>query len=301
MLSPRDLEYFLEVARRGQLVQAAAALAVTPAALSKGVRRLEDELGLPLFERSGQGMALTAFGQTFVAQAERIRQHHDEALRHAGDVRAGRAGQLRVGGTIAVLETVISPALARLQPRRPMLRATLTIASSDEVLQRTREGRLDLGVVPTYGPAPAGLEQVEIGTDALVPVARRGHPLFRKRSASPAEVAALPWVLPQAPSAARSRVEAAFAACGVPLPRAAIEVDASSSWTLPLVRSTDLVALVPRSALRARGSGDLRVLEIEALTIERTIRLFRRTGAAASPLLQEFVAELRRAGSPRTA
>ena len=54
-LASRDIDYFLEVARRGQLAAAATGLDVTPAALSKAVRRLEEEMGLRLFERSGQG------------------------------------------------------------------------------------------------------------------------------------------------------------------------------------------------------------------------------------------------------
>ncbi|MDE2606312.1 MAG: LysR family transcriptional regulator [Burkholderiales bacterium] len=292
MLAPRDLDYFLEVARRGQLVQAAATLEVTAAALSKGIRRLEQALGLALFERSGQGMRLTPFGQSFVPRAERIRQHHEEALQHAGDVRAGRAGQLRVGGTIAILESVISPALARMQPRRPMMRVTLMIASSDRLLERARDGQLDFAVVPTYEPGANGLEQAALGSDALVPVVRRGHPLLRRRRLRLADVAPLPWLLPPASSAARSRLEAVFAAAGLPAPRAAIEVDANSSWSLSLVRGTDLVAPVPLSSLGTRPDQDVRVLDIEELQIQRTISAFSRPGAAWSPLMQEFVREL---------
>lgn len=125
-LTPRDLDYFLEIARCGQLAQAATQQKVTAAAMSKAVRRLEDEVGLPLFERTGHGMMLTPFGVSFQERALRIKSEHDEALRHAGDVLAGRAGLLRIGATLAVINGFVSPALAHLQPRRPGMHVRLS-------------------------------------------------------------------------------------------------------------------------------------------------------------------------------
>jgi len=293
MLASRDLSYFLEVARRGQLAQAAAHLDVTPAALSKAVRRLEAELGLPLFERSGAGMLLTPFGETFVARAQRIQREHDEALHHAGQVRAGRAGVLRLGATIAVLETVLSPALARLQPRRPGMRAALTVAASDRLMELVRQGQLDAAVLPTYEDLPQDLAGIAIGADALLPVVRQGHPLLKRRRPTLAEIARMPWLLPGEASAARARVDAIFADAGIAVPHAAVEVDVNASWSLSLIAATDLVALVPRSALQSPAGRALRTLDLPELTVTRTITLLSRPAAAWSPLMEEFVQVLR--------
>ena len=294
MLAIRHLEYFLEVAQCGQLVQAAGALGVTPAALSKGIRKVEDELGLDLFERSGQGMRLTSFGEGFVQRAQLLRQAHDEALRHSGDVRAGRAGQIRIGCTMAVVESVVSPVLARLQPRRPMMRAIVTMASSDQVLQQTRMGEVDLAVVPSYGAPAPGLDVLVIGADDLVPVARRGHPLFSKRRLSIADAAQHRWVLPRVGTTSRSHVESVFSAVGVHVPDASVEVDVSSVWTLSLVRRTDLITWVPLSSLRGQAGADLRVLPLAEMRTARTICLFTRPGLIWSPLMKELRAEFAR-------
>lgn len=292
-LAPRDLQYFLEVARLGQLARAATSLEVTSAALSKSIRRLEEELGLRLFERRGEGMALTPFGESFRDRAERMTQEHDEALRHAGDVRAGRSGLLRLGATIAVLDPVVSPALACMQPKRPALHAVLTVATSDELLERTRRGTLDAAVVPTYDHMPHGLLHIALGTDPLVPVARENHPLFRARRIRLDQLAACSWVLPRAPQAARSNIEAAFARAGLPPPDPTVEVDVTSTWALPLLAATDLVGLVPRSALRTPAAQGIRIIEASALHLPREIGIFYRSDAHWSPLMQEFAEALR--------
>lgn len=301
MLAPRDLDYFLQVARLGQLGQAAANLEVTPAALSKAIRRIEQELGLPLFDRSGGRLVLTPFGDSFAERAARIKAEHDDALRHAGEVRAGRAGLLRIGATIAVLDTVISPALARLQPRRPGLHAALTVASSDAVLEKTARGQLDASVIPAYEDAvPAGLRQVVLGADALVPIARDGHAVLRQRKVSLASLAAQAWILPRAPSAARASLDAAFAAAGVQPPTGAVEVDFSSAWCLPLVRATDLLALVPVSALAGAAGRGARIVDVPQLHLRRRLGLFWRADVNWSPLMKEFAEALKatQAGPP---
>lgn len=299
-LAPRDIDYFLEIARCGQLAGAAGNLAVTSAALSKAIARLEAETGLRLFDRSGHGMSLTTFGASFRERAVRIKTEHDEALRHAGEVRAGRAGLLRIGATISVLDTVISPALASLQPRRPGLHAVLTVTTSDEILEQTRQGRLDASVVPSYGVLAHGLQYEELGTDELVPVVRESHPLLRNTRLDLERLATSEWVLPRSPSAARLRFDAVFRAAGVKPPTGAVEVDFNAQWSLPMVASTDLLSLVPHSTMKTPTARGVRVLEFKALWLPRTIGLFSRADSLRSPLLGEFIEALKkRRANPR--
>lgn len=292
-LTPRDLDYFLEIARCGQLAQAATHQKVTAAAMSKAVRRLEDEVGLPLFERTGHGMMLTPFGVSFQERALRIKSEHDEALRHAGDVIAGRAGLLRIGATQAVINSFVSSALAHLQPRRPGMHVRLSVASSDQVLELTRQGRLDLSVVPVYGPMPHGLEHQVIGQDELVPIVRDGHPLLRRGRMDLTSLADCNWVLPSSPSAARQNFDAVFMSAGISPPVAAIEVDVSSSWSLSLLTGTDLLTMAPRSALFGSGGRGVRELGFQGLCLPRTIAACWRLQAYRSPLANEFVAALK--------
>jgi len=300
-LAPRDIDYFLEVARLGQLTGAASNEGVTTAALSKAIRRLEDELGLRLFERSGKGMPLTPFGESFVGRAQRIQAEHDDALRFAGDVRAGRAGLLRIGTTAAVFDTMVSPALAELQPRRPGMRVALIVAGSDEVLEQSRHGGIDACVVPIYEAVPHGLTPVVLGSDALIAVARDGHAAHRQRRLTLELLAAQPWVLPKSPSAARSRLEFVFTRAGVKPPEPAIDVDFGLSMAIPLVRAADLLAFVPQSALLMPGARGVRKIEMSELHVPRTIGLFFRQGVRRSPLMDEFIQTLQNMSAKRAA
>lgn len=291
--SARDLDYFLEVARHGQLARAATSLTVTAAALSKAIRRLEDEMGLGLFERSGHGMTLTPFGVAFRERAQRMKSEHDEALRHAGDVRAGRAGLIRVGATLAVLDAVLSPALAALQPRRPGMHVRLEVASSDELIDWTRQGLLDVAVIPTYESMPHGLVHEDLLTDALVAVARVGHPVFARRRLTMGDLSKFPWVLPSVHSAARAKLDGVFRCAGATPPQGAIEVHFSASWSLPVLAATDLMGIVPVSVLALPQARGVKVIPVDALSIPRRISLFSRPNTYRSPLLEEFVQALK--------
>lgn len=295
-LSLRDVDYFLEVARLGQLTGAASNLGVTAAALSKAIRRLEDEFGLRLFERSRLGMPLTPFGESFVRRAQMLQSEYHDALRYAGEVRAGRAGLLRLGTTVAVFDTMVSAALADLQPRRPGMRVTLIVAGSDELLEQTRRGSLDACVVPIYEALPNGLAQVILGVDALIAVARDGHAAHRQRRFTLDQLAAQPWVLPISPSAARTRLELVFTKAGTKAPDAAIEADLGLSMALPLVRATDLLAFVPQSALLTPDAKGVRKIEMSELRVQRTIGLFLRRDVHRSPLMKEFIQILEEMG-----
>lgn len=292
-LAVRDVEYFLEVAEVGQLAQAASNLDLTPAALSKSIRRLEDELGLRLFERSGQGMQLTTFGTTFLAHARRIRAGHDEALRHASDVRTGRAGLLRIGTSVAMLETVVAPALAKLQPRRPAMRAQVSVAASDVMVERLRQGQVDVAVVPTYDAVSPGLKQTVVGHDSLVPVVRENHPLLALRRLRLGDLSGYSWILPGVLSPARTRLDRMFANAGLDAPVAAIEVDVSSAWTLSVVRATDLISFAPSSLMNTPAAHHIGVVPLQELVLARDVSLFSRPEAYWSPLMEEFAEALR--------
>ncbi|MDZ4358872.1 MAG: LysR family transcriptional regulator [Variovorax sp.] len=295
-LAIRDVEYFLAVAEVGQLAQAASNLGLTPAALSKSIRRLEDELGLRTFERSGQGMQLTAFGTAFVERARRICVEHDEALRHASDVRTGRAGLLRIGASIAMLETFVAPALAKLQPKRPAMRAQVIVAASDVMLERLRNGHVDMAVVPTYDKVPPDLKQLLVGSDSLVPVVREGHPLLNMQRLRLTDLSSYSWILPSAFSAARTRLDELFASVCLKAPQVSIEVDVSSAWTLSIVRATDLISFAPSSLMDTPVTHHIVAVPLPQLVLLRAVSLFFRPEAYWSPLMDEFAGALRAAG-----
>ena len=82
-----QLEYFLAVARIGNMTAAANSLHVAQASVSRSIARLESELGVPLFERSGRGIFLNDYGKIFYDRAETILRELDDGARELKEMR----------------------------------------------------------------------------------------------------------------------------------------------------------------------------------------------------------------------
>src|SRR6188508_2076465 len=93
MAEIRQLRYFIAVAERGSVSQAAVDLHISQSALSETLRKLETELGVDLLERSSRGVALTSAGDALLAGARDAIERFDAALAAA----RGQTGRLRVG------------------------------------------------------------------------------------------------------------------------------------------------------------------------------------------------------------
>src|SRR3990172_12427650 len=155
-----QLRAFAAVADAGQLTRAAEKLHISQPALSAQIKALEDELEVPLFERTSSGMVLTAAGQRLLAEAEKV-LFAAQALRTEA-----RALKGEVDGHAAV-GTLSDPAFIRLGEflsvtvdRHPLLQLELHHEISGAAFEKVRDGQLDAAFY--YGalahPAVAGLE-----------------------------------------------------------------------------------------------------------------------------------------------
>src|SRR5690606_37595565 len=154
-LTFRDVGYFLAVAKAGLLATAAAECEISQPALTKAIRRVEAEFGLELFERSARGMRLTAAGLRFLEQAQRMYVEYSDTVLLADEMRAQRAGLMRIGATDTTARNRVMPALASLLRKRPALRVRLRFGRSDTLMREVISGDLDVAVVPVYeGQSP---------------------------------------------------------------------------------------------------------------------------------------------------
>src|SRR5215472_11398460 len=92
-----QLRYFVTVAREGTFTRAAERLYITQPSLSEQIRKLETELGSPLFQRLGRRLALTSAGDALLPHAERIMAEIDQARTRVQEVRGLRRGRLAIG------------------------------------------------------------------------------------------------------------------------------------------------------------------------------------------------------------
>lgn len=183
----RDLEYFVAVAELGHFGKAAERCFCSQPTLSGQLRRLEEELGTPLFERTPQRVSLTEFGATALPHAR-------EALAAAARLAdAGKAVRDPLSGefVLAAIPTVgpyLWPsALKALARDLPALRILLREEQTKVLLESLRSGLVDAGVL-AFPLDTTGLETVDLWEEPFVIAAPVGHPLTRE---TPADLSSL--------------------------------------------------------------------------------------------------------------
>src|SRR3712207_3036430 len=131
----RQLEYFLMVAREGNVTQAARKLYTAQPSLSRQIHKLEEELGAPLFDRSHRGMRLTAVGQTFLRYVERGFAQFDAGRQAVQDLLGPEHGHVRLAFLPAVGSDLLPEALAAYRTRYPSVQFTLRQSRTLETLR----------------------------------------------------------------------------------------------------------------------------------------------------------------------
>ncbi|MFA5488900.1 MAG: LysR family transcriptional regulator [Candidimonas sp.] len=287
-----DLICFLAVVEHGQLSRAAGALQLSQPAVTKIIRRLEDALGVPLFQRGAHGVTLTADGQLFLNPARKLVRQHEDTLRVAADIQAKRIGLLRVGLTLATSTSSVPQAIATLIRMRPGLRVKLEVDKSDRLLEALEDGSLDLIVVPTYMDQDVSSAYMVIGSDELSVAARLSHPLSaavqqRKGGLRLAQTREYGWALPSRDTKARRHIEQQYQLQGLAPPTAVMEIQQNMDAVVDIVSRTDLLCFVPAYVLR-QASGRLQRLRVEHLALQRNWLLMHRPHSPWTSLMKDL-------------
>ncbi|SDY34636.1 DNA-binding transcriptional regulator, LysR family [Variovorax sp. YR266] len=285
--SRNDIVAFIEVVRAGSVSRAAEHIGVTQPSVSKAIKRLEDEVGVPLLQRGVHGVRLTSNGHFFLETAKRFEAQHFELVRAASDLRARHAGLLRIGITSPASDSAAVRAVSEMVRRRPAMRLKLTIGKSDALNAAVEDGELDLAVVPSYPGQSLSCAKVDISEDHTRVAVRVTHPLARLPSVTINDLTPFGWVMPSPQSAARRHVFQIFERNGAPMPHVSIEADYTSEAAMGVLMATDLLAIVPTSVLRS-WLGRIQPLPIAELDIRRTQVLLSHPQATWTPLMSTF-------------
>jgi DNA-binding transcriptional LysR family regulator len=163
----RHLRYFVAVAEELHFRRAAERLHVAQPAVSEQVRKLEEELGVRLLERTQRSVALTDAGAAMLDEARRVLQQAERAVAVARNARDSAASRLRVGYLPDSLSVELPRALQQLQKRMPNMRVSVETGAARTLIEDVRAGRLDAAIVSL--PAPTGgLERTLLGGRSAV-------------------------------------------------------------------------------------------------------------------------------------
>jgi len=193
------LESFVAVADEGSFSRAAERLFVTQPAVSKRIASLEEDLGVPLFDRLGRQLALTEAGSSLLASARRILNdiaNSRDAIQTLGDQVAGR---LRLATSHHIGIHRLPPVLKAFTQRYPQVALDLLFLDSELAIDKVSSGEIELAIVTLPETEERMLTNTLIWDDPLVIVAAPDHPLAKPAKARKQSVSALsghPAVLP---------------------------------------------------------------------------------------------------------
>ncbi|KRB85521.1 LysR family transcriptional regulator [Sphingomonas sp. Root710] len=244
----RLLHYFVTLAETSNFHRAAERLHISQPPLTVAIRKLEQELGAPLFDRNPRGVTLTAAGEAALeparatlAQAEQVRQAAKQGV-------AGERGRLTIGfvgsATFALLPRLIEP----FRRKYPAVELILNEGNSLEIQNKVEAGSLDLGLVRLPLQRSSKVTTAVVERDQLVAALPNSHPLARKRRLDLRQLADEPFIVHSEVSILRATTVAACQNAGFV---ARIVQEAVQLQTiLSLVQSGLGVALVPAKAQR---------------------------------------------------
>jgi DNA-binding transcriptional LysR family regulator len=182
-----DLRHFANVAATGSFSRGARLSHVTTPAVSKSVKKLEDELGVRLFERTTRRVALTADGRALLDRTSRIFGELDSLFAEL----EGRAGVIEGELFVAAMEVLsidlLPRAMASLMRAHPGVRPVTYEMVPDAMHRAIREGRIELGLTIGGREAP-GVASRELGRSEGVLVCGKTHPLYRKKRVGPRQL-----------------------------------------------------------------------------------------------------------------
>ncbi|MET1114491.1 MAG: LysR substrate-binding domain-containing protein [Comamonas sp.] len=249
----RQLRYFLDIARTEHLTTSAKQLFVTQSTLSHGLRQIEEELGVALFERVGRGLKLSQAGLVFKDYAARALQELEAGRMALADLASLQAGRLTVGAIPTSLHTLVPSAVAAFNARYPKIQVVLRELLAPEIEALLLSGDLDLGMA--FHPAgAAGIDSEPLFDEKMQFVAHASHPLADPAPLRLQQLQDVPLVLLSRRFATRRLLDEHLRAAGVQ-PRVMVEMESVHALIEACRWGPQLACLVPERAAALHGQG----------------------------------------------
>ena len=272
-----QLEVFLAVAREGGFSRAAEKLYRTQSAVSQAVRKLEDEIGEPLFDRSSREGLLTDAGRILQEYAERLINLRENAREALTELRELQMGKLVVGAN-ELTALYLLRVLGEFRRLHPAIRIVVQRSLGSQLPDDVRRHRCEFGVL-TYDPRDEELSSIVVYSDELIFVVPPQHPLARESRISIRQLGAESFVAHIVPSPYRDRVIQLFEKHKTPL-HMGVELPTLQAIKR-FVALGNGVAFLPEISVEDEiARGDLVRIPIQELSEHRKLRLIhRKTGA----------------------
>lgn len=278
-LDLHELQVFATVADERSFSRAARRLGRTQPAVSQAVRRLEQTVGEPLFDRATRDGTMTEAGRVLREYARRLLQLATEAEAAVREIRDVQRGRVLVGANEAAVHALL-PLIAEFQRGYPKVQVDVRRVPARQMASELLSRALDFGIL-TFHPPEKGLASITLGADELVLLTHPSHPLARRRSVSMEEVGRQHVIAHNDPSPAREHVLRVYEQRHAPL-NIAIALPSLDAIKRAVEMRMGVALLPKRCALSEIALGQLVAVRVPGLRMARHLRLiYRQTGERA--------------------
>jgi DNA-binding transcriptional LysR family regulator len=299
-LKLRDLHVLLEVARRGSMAKAAAALAMSQPAVTKVIADMERTLSVRLLDRKPQGVEPTIFGRALLKWSDVVFEDIRDALREIRSLADPSVGEVWIGGSEPMVEGILPVAIGQLSARYPNIVHNVTMApNAAHRLDELRARKLDLivGRLPRHS-LPDEFVVERLFDDPMVVVSARQSPWARKRKLRLAALADEPWVLPRPDTTIGAFVQEAFKSAGAHIPQRGA-VCGSLHFSYMLIATGRYLGLFPKSLIHYSGSRfPVRALPVELPIAPPPVGIVTLRNRSPHPATALFIERLRLLARP---
>jgi DNA-binding transcriptional LysR family regulator len=270
-----ELRVFLTVAAERSFSRAASKLHRTQPAVSQAIRRLEDQVGERLFDRSSKDGTLTEAGRVLRGYAERLQRLAEEAQTSVRELRDLQRGRVLIGSNEGGVHMLL-PLIVRFREKHSKILVDVRRVPARQVGVEVAQGSLDFGIV-TFDPGDKRLNALALGADELVLLVYPSHVFAGRNTVPLAEFANETVIAHSDPSPARDQVLRQ-----AELRQAPINIQLALPSLEGIKRAVEQkmgVALLPRRcALAEIARGQLVAVKVPEVRLPRQVRLVYRKG-----------------------
>ena len=254
-LDSRLLRCFLAVYEHRNITAAAASLHMTQSTISKAIGRLEDSLGVRLFERLAVGVVATEYGRALERRAKVIELESEQALEEIEYIREGGRGAVVIGVAPSWSVYGVPAIVAKLSVEMPHCTFTIKSAVLDTLIPDLLEGSVDIVCSSLDYPDHPDIVKEHLFDATHVLLADARHPLMGSSQVSPEDLLKYPWISLSLSYAVTNRVASFFSGHRLGQPRFAIETNSVECMFSVLLQGPFIAALPSPLLGRAQALG----------------------------------------------
>ena len=286
-----QLEFFLKVVEEGGFSKAAERVFRTQPAVSIAVKRLEEEVGAPIFDRSQKTPTLTEVGHVVYDYAQRIIALRDQAREAVSEIRALERGRVRIGANESTSLYLLPDLILGFRRKHPKIKVEIYRHVSERLPREVLERNVDFAVL-AFEPVDRDLESFCVLRDELSLILNPEHPLAKREEVTVEELGRESFLAHNVKTASRFHVIEVFAQHHTPLN---ITLELATVETIKrFVQLKVGLAFVPHMCVAEElERGTLATVPVKGLTYVRTLWATHRRNATHSHAAAAFLAALR--------